>query len=136
MYILFLSPFVNRNMNHGKNLTLQLFGLLIAVSFAFLVTSCTSSTSPKTKKVFPNDTSVLSAGAHPGLGTSFTDSAYTRDSSLNVIPGSGTTIVYTLVDTNISIGGKSNVYEFTSPVDTIYLHYEANGDFSSYTRFG
>ncbi len=123
-------------MNHRKNINTEIFGILIAVSFAFLITSCSISTSPKAKKTPVNDTSTLAAGAHPQIGTSFTDSAYSKDSSLNIIAGSGTKIVYTLVDTNFSIGGKSNVYEFTSPVDTLYLHYEASGDVSNYTRFG
>jgi hypothetical protein len=123
-------------MNHGKKLTTQILGILIIVFSALFVISCSSSTSPKVKKTSPNDTSILSAGAHPQIGTSFTDSAYIRDSSLNIIAGSGTKIVYTLVDTNSQIGGKSNVYEFTSSVDTIYLHYETSGDFSYYTRFG
>jgi len=118
------------------NINSAIFGLLIAVSFLISITSCSSSTSPKVKKSPVNDTSSLSAGAHPHLGTSFTDSAYTRDSSLNIIAASGTTIVYTLADTNFSLAGKSNVYEFTSTVDTIYLHYETSGDVSYYTRFG
>jgi len=112
------------------------FWMLIAASFVVFIASCSPSTSPKAKKTPVNDTSTLAAGAHPHLGTSFTDSAYIRDSSLNIIASSGTTIVYTLVDTNFSIGGKSNVYEFTSTADTIYLHYEASGDISYYTRFG
>jgi hypothetical protein len=123
-------------MNHGKHFTSELFGILITLSFALLVTSCSLSTSPKAKKASVNDTSSLAAGAHPGLGSSFTDSAYIRDSSRNVIVLSGTKIVYTLVDTNFSVGGKSNVYEFTSSVDTIFLHYETSGDVSFYTRFG
>ena len=114
----------------------EIFGMLIAASFAIFIASCSPSTSPKTKKTSPNDTSSLSAGSHPHIGTTFTDSTYNRDSSLNIIAGSGTTIVYTLIDTNASIGGKSNVYEFTSTADTIYLHYETTGDFSYYTRFG
>lgn len=123
-------------MNHGKKITNEIFGMLIAASFAFFISSCSPSTSPKTKKTPVNDTSSLSAGSHPHIGTSFTDSAYIRDSSLNIIVTSGTKIVYTLVDTNFSIGGKSNVYEFASTVDTMYLHYEANEDISYYTPFG
>jgi hypothetical protein len=119
-----------------KDSTCGIFGLLIAASFAVLIASCSSSTSPKVKKTPVNDTSILSAGAHPQLGTSFTDSIYTKDSSLNIIAGSGAILVYTLVDTNFSIGGKSNVYEFTSTVDTIYQHYETNGDISVYIHFG
>jgi len=119
-----------------KNIHAEIIGILVIASFAIFIASCSSSTSPKVKKTFPNDTSILAAGAHPHIGTTFTDSAYIRDSSLNIIVASGTTIVYTLVDTNFSLGGKSNVYEFTSSVDTIYLHFEASGDFSYYTHFG
>jgi hypothetical protein len=114
-----------------KNMTGKILGVLSAIFLTLSIISCNNSSSPGTNNV--NSTSNI---VHPKVGSTFTDSAYTRDTNLNVVASSGTEIVYTLTDTNFSIGGKMNVFEFTSTVDTIYLHYESNGDFSNYATFG
>jgi hypothetical protein len=54
---------------------------------------------------------------------------------LKIVASSGAIIVYTLTDTNATVGAKSNVFEFTSTVDTLYFHYESNGDVSNYATF-
>ncbi len=115
-----------------KNIKNEIPGILIAVFFAISFASCSSSTTPSSN----NNNTTGSSTIHPKLGSTFTDSSYTRDTSLNPVPSSGSVIVYTLTDTNFSIGGKTNIFKFTSTSDTILLHYESNGDFSNYTTFG
>jgi hypothetical protein len=115
-----------------KNINSGIFVMLIASSFSIVFASCSSTTTPSSN----NNNSTGSNIVHPKIGSTFTDSAYTRDTNLSPVPSSGTIITYTLTDTNFSIGGKANVFEFTSTVDTIYLHYESNGDFSNYATFG
>jgi hypothetical protein len=119
-------------MESRKSLTGILSGLLIATSLTMFISSCSSSSSPASNNTNNSNSSIV----HPKLGSTFTDSSYTRDTSLNPIPKTGTVIVYTLTDTNFSIGGKTNVFEYTSTSDTVYLHYESNGDFSNYATFG
>ncbi|MFI5263419.1 MAG: hypothetical protein ACHQM6_02780, partial [Candidatus Kapaibacterium sp.] len=113
-----------------KNINSGMFGVLIAISLTIFIASCSSSSSPN------SNNSTGSNIVHPKLGSIFTDSAYTRDTSFNVVPQSGMVIVYTLTDTNFSIAGKTNVFEFASNFDTIFLHYESNGDVSNYSTFG
>jgi hypothetical protein len=99
----------------------------------FVINGCSSSSSP-------SNNSNLSASVKPKMGSMFTDSVSTKDTTFANQPGNSTT--YTLVDTNATVAGKSGVYAFVSStvnlagkLDTIYQHYESNGDLSLYTNF-
>lgn len=71
----------------------------------------------------------------PKVGSTFTDSTYTKDTLYHNVPSSGATLTYTLVDTMATKAGQANVYEFISSIDTVWQHYEANGDLSVYAPF-
>ncbi len=107
----------------------SLFTLPFLLMLIVACSSCSSSTSTP-----PGNNNT--GATRPKVGSTFTDSSYTKDNSLSNVAASGTTVTYTLVDTNATkstmMGG---VYEFTSPMDTIWQHYETNGDLSVYAPF-
>ncbi|HET6401661.1 MAG TPA: hypothetical protein VFH95_09710 [Candidatus Kapabacteria bacterium] len=69
----------------------------------------------------------------PKMGSTFTDSASTKDTTLANKPGQ--LVTYTLVDTTRTLAGKSGVYVFDNNLDTLYQYYESNGDLSIYVDF-
>lgn len=69
----------------------------------------------------------------PKQGSTFTYNVYKTDSTNKKVPGSDETVIYTVVSTNLTLGGKSNVLLFTSDrSDSGYIHYESNGDVAIY----
>ena len=103
----------------------------------FFVVGCSSTTTSP-----GNNNNNSSSVVKPKVGSTFSDSVYYKDTSLMDIHSKGQIVVYTLVDTNASIGGKSNVYMFVgtqdavaNSFDTVYQSYEANGDLSVYAPF-
>lgn len=71
----------------------------------------------------------------PKQGSTYTYAMYETDSTNKKVPGSDQTVVYTVVATNLSLGGKSNVLLFVSDrsePDSGYVYYESNGDVSIY----
>jgi hypothetical protein len=113
----------------------RIFSIFSALIFCamFIAAGCSSSSSPST-----NNTNSQSTSVKPKMGSTFTDSVSVKDTSLVNQPGSSVT--YTLIDTNAAIAGKSGVYVFVSSspnpastaFDTLYQYYETNGDLSVY----
>jgi hypothetical protein len=103
-------------------------------SLMFLVllaaAGCSSSTTP------PSNNNTNAAFTKPKMGSTFTDSMYTKDTNLVDVQASGTTNTYTVIDTNHTVGAVTNVWVFASPTDTLFTHYESNGDLSTYASFG
>lgn len=116
----------------------RFFSITCALIFCamFVLAGCSSSNSPST-----NNTNSQSNSVKPKMGSTFTDSVSTKDTTLTNQPGSSVT--YTLIDTNATVAGKSGVYVFVSSTtnpanaafDTLYQHYESNGDLSVYVDF-
>ncbi len=109
---------------------------VLVVALFFVVGCSSTTTSPG------NNNNNSSTAVKPKVGSTFSDSVYYKDTSLMDMHSSGQVIVYTLVDTNASIAGKTNVYMFvgthdavTNRFDTVYQRYEANGDLSVYAAF-
>ncbi len=98
---------------------------------------CSNSSTPSS-----NNNNNSAAITKPKQGSTFVDSVCYKDTSLNII-GPGQLIVYRVSDTNATFNGKSNVYVIVSTTldththtyDTIYQHYESNGDLSVYVPF-
>ena len=110
---------------------------LFLCSILFFGAGCSSTNPPASN----NNNS--SATVKPKMGSTFTDSLYYKDTSLVDMHAKGQIMVYTLIDTNATVAGKSSVYIFASTFDsvyqrfdTVYQHYETNGDLSVYAPFG
>jgi hypothetical protein len=111
---------------------LRFFSIFSVIIFctAFVAAGCSNSSSPTTI-----NSSNQSASVKPKIGSTFTDSISPKDTFLVNQPGSSET--YTLTDTNATIGEKLGVYVFisTDGFDTLYEHFETNGDVAIYIDF-
>lgn len=65
----------------------------------------------------------------PKVGSTYTYSRQNQDKDGNPV-GSQTTRTDTLVSASLSVGARSGVYGFANGTDTMYYHYESNGDIS------
>lgn len=72
----------------------------------------------------------------PKTGTTYTFATYQTDSLGAKVPGSDSTKTYTVVATDLTYAGKTNVYKLapsgSDVEDTVYVRYEDNGDVSQY----
>jgi hypothetical protein len=108
----------------------RIFSIFSSLLFcAMFVVGCSSSSSPST-----NNSNSQSTSVKPKIGSAFTDSVSSKDTSLANQPGYSLT--YRLGDTNATVGGKSGVYVFTSyGSDSVCCYYETNGDVAVYIDF-
>lgn len=73
----------------------------------------------------------------PGTGSSYKFSNHAKDTTGAIIPNSETRTTRTIISTNTTLMGESNVVQFretndtstnSAAADTVSMHYEANGD--------
>ncbi len=71
----------------------------------------------------------------PKVGSTYTFATYDTDSTGAKVPGSDSTLVYTVASTTLTLDGKNDCMMLvpSNPnEDTVYVHYESNGDVSQY----
>jgi hypothetical protein len=97
-----------------------------AIAAALLAASC--SDDPATAP--DGSTSVA-----PKVGSTYTLSRFNTDTSGVPLPGSGDTVVRTVVSTSAQYAGESSVHLFTVGSDTVRLRYASNGDVLYYPNW-
>lgn len=76
----------------------------------------------------------------PKAGSTYSFATYDTDSLGAKVPGSDSTRSFTCIAAGVNYAGKSDVYEFAPTTggdeqDTVYMHYESNGDVSQHLSF-
>ncbi|MFM8771428.1 MAG: hypothetical protein ACKOE4_05325, partial [Candidatus Kapaibacterium sp.] len=76
----------------------------------------------------------------PNVGSSFTYEGYQLDAAGNKVPGTDFEAIHTVIDTALTVAGKSGVWALrvTGPTgaDTIFQCADANKDLYQYTEVG
>lgn len=104
----------------GILINLQHETLLLSPSFlAAIVVGCTQSTAPVAGS--------SDLWKDPSIGSEFVLNDSYTDTSLDGVSSGNSVIAYQVLDSNMTIGGKTHVMEFTGG---LYAAYEQNGDFS------